>query len=99
MMSTFIASNTCFKTRFSARTKGSSDGIMMIDGETYFTIVKATNLLGLTMIQMSDGVTVQREPLVPGYVNDGDLTGRDVNYQLSTDSISANWGGFRRKRR
>ena len=66
----------------------------MVDGETYFAIVKATNLIGLTMIQMSDGVTVQQEPLVPGYVNDGDLIGRDVNYQLPIDSISANWGGF-----
>ena len=67
---------------------------MMADGETYSAIVKATNLLGLTMVQESDGVTVQRQPLIPGYVNDGDLVGRDVNYQTSVDSISANWGGF-----
>ncbi|XP_072033446.1 LOW QUALITY PROTEIN: uncharacterized protein [Amphiura filiformis] len=76
------------------RTTVSSDGIMMTDGETYYTIVKATNLIGLTMIYMSDGVTIQPEPLNPGNVYDGDLIGRDLKYQLSVDTISANWNGF-----
>ncbi len=66
----------------------------MKDGETYFSVVKATNLIGHTMIQKSDGVTAQREPLIPGFVFDGDLLGRDLSYQLSLDTISANWHGF-----
>ena len=66
----------------------------MRDGETYFAVVKATNLLGHTLVHASDGVTVQREPLAPGHVYDGNLLGRDLSFQLSIDSISANWNGF-----
>ena len=66
----------------------------MKDGETYFAVVKATNLLGHTLVHASDGVTVQQEPLTPGYVYDGDLVGRDLSFQLPLDSISANWDGF-----
>ena len=73
---------------------GSSDAAMMTDGETYVTVVKATNLIGLTMVHKSDGITIQREPLIPGMVYDGDLVGRDLTYQSSVDTISANWDGF-----
>ncbi len=57
-------------------------------------VVKGTNLIGLTMVHRSDGITVQREPLIPGIVYDGDLLGTDLNYQSSIDTLSANWGGF-----
>ena len=66
----------------------------MKDGETYYAIVRATNVIGLTLIQRSDGITVQREPLIPGRVYDGPLIGKDLNYQLSLTSLSASWNGF-----
>ncbi|XP_072048752.1 uncharacterized protein [Amphiura filiformis] len=75
-------------------TSSSTDEVNMKDGETYYAIVRATNVMGLTMIHRSDGVTVQRDPLIPGRVYDGALIGKDLNYQLSLTSLSAHWDGF-----
>ena len=66
----------------------------MIDDETYYVIVKAIDALGNTIIRRSNGVTIQRDPLIPGQVYDGPLTGQDLTYQVDTTSLSANWNGF-----
>ena len=66
----------------------------MIDDETYYVIVKAVDALGNTIIRRSDGVTIKRDPLIPGQVYDGPLTGQDLTFQVDTTSLSANWNGF-----
>ena len=66
----------------------------MLDGETYYSVVRATNAMGVTTTIRSDGITVQREPLIPGRVLDGLLEGYDLTYQKETDTLSASWSGF-----
>ena len=66
----------------------------MIDDETYYVTVKAVDALGHIIIRRSDGVTIKRDPLIPGQVYDGLLTGQDLTYQVDTTSLSANWNGF-----
>ena len=61
-----------------------------------YVVVRATNILGLTFIVRSDGIRVDLDPLVPGFVYDGYLIGFDLNYQMPTDKIWANWEGFGR---
>lgn len=79
-------------------TKAEADELPLTDGESYFVVVRATNKLGYVNTIHSDGVTVQVEPLLPGNVRDGDLVGKDLNYQQSITSISANWDGFGQSR-
>ncbi|XP_022103294.1 uncharacterized protein LOC110986022 [Acanthaster planci] len=76
------------------RTSDTNTDVEMTDGETYYTIVRATNALGLEITVRSDGITVKRDPLIPGQVYDGLLVGFDLTYQKETDTISANWRGF-----
>ena len=66
----------------------------MTDGETYYTVVRATNALNLAITIRSDGITIKRDPLIPGQVYDGPLEGFDLTYQKETDTISASWSGF-----
>ena len=66
----------------------------MTDGEAYYVLVRAVNALGLVITVRSDGITVKRDPLIPGYVYDGPLVGVDMTYQQETDRISASWSGF-----
>ncbi|KAI8518956.1 hypothetical protein Bbelb_022130, partial [Branchiostoma belcheri] len=75
-------------------TGSSNDNLQMMDGETYYVTVKATNLQNVSRIERSDGITVQREPLIPGLVRDGPVPGYDLNYQIADDEISANFEGF-----
>ncbi|XP_077992165.1 uncharacterized protein LOC144446291 [Glandiceps talaboti] len=77
-----------------AQTYGMNDEVALSDGESYFLVVRATNLLGYTQSLRSDGITVQKEPLLPGQVRDGDVLGFDINYQPSVTTLSANWDGF-----
>ncbi|XP_070573743.1 uncharacterized protein [Ptychodera flava] len=73
---------------------GMNDGLDMRNGESYYTIVKATNLLGYAEVIRSDGVTIQLEPPSPRDVRDGDVYGIDLNFQDSITSLSANWDPF-----
>ena len=66
----------------------------MMDGETYYTVVRATNALNIPITLRSDGITIKRDPLIPGQVYDGLLAGFDLTYQKETDTISASWSGF-----
>ena len=66
----------------------------MRDGESFFVELRVTNALGYSYSIHSDGVTIQLEPLIPGQVLDGNTPGVDLNFQPSTDTLSANWNGF-----
>lgn len=76
-----------------ARSAGVSE-IEITDGESFFTVVTATNLLGYTYSLRSDGITIKLEPPLPGVVRDGDMVGVDLGYQASLHKLSANWDGF-----
>ncbi|XP_033637723.1 uncharacterized protein LOC117298529 [Asterias rubens] len=76
------------------RTSDTNTFIEMMDGETYYTVVRATNALNIPITLRSDGITVKRDPLIPGQVYDGLLAGFDLTYQRETDTISASWSGF-----
>ncbi|XP_070573761.1 uncharacterized protein [Ptychodera flava] len=73
---------------------GMNDGLDLKDGESYYTVVKATNELGFSEILRSNGITVQLEPLQPGNIRDGPIDGFDLNFQESITSLSANWDSF-----
>ncbi|XP_072034301.1 uncharacterized protein [Amphiura filiformis] len=73
---------------------GTNSELLMANGETYYVIVRGTNILGLTVTARSDGITVQQDPLIPGHVFDGPFFGKDMNYQLSINVLSASWDGF-----
>ncbi|XP_070574642.1 uncharacterized protein [Ptychodera flava] len=75
-------------------THGVNDELNMKDGESFYLVVRATNELGFTYSLRSNGVTIQKEPLLPGHVRDGDVIGYDLNYQASITSLSANWDDF-----
>nr|XP_006817093.1 PREDICTED: uncharacterized protein LOC100376421 [Saccoglossus kowalevskii] len=75
-------------------TYGLYDGLNMKDGESFYIVVRATNLLGFTYSLRSDGITIQKESLLPGNVRDGDIWGYDLNSQASVTYLAANWDGF-----
>ncbi|XP_077996021.1 uncharacterized protein LOC144449367 [Glandiceps talaboti] len=75
-------------------TRGVNDELDMSDGESYYLVVRATNKLGYSYSLRSDGITIQKEPLLPGHVRDGDIQGYDINYQESITSLSGNWDNF-----
>ncbi|XP_078658229.1 uncharacterized protein LOC144903712 [Branchiostoma floridae x Branchiostoma belcheri] len=74
--------------------RATSDEFDLRDGETYYTVVRATNQLGYSYSVRSDGVTVRLEPLVPGVVRDGAILGFDLSHQQSVTTLSANWDSF-----
>ena len=94
--------NKCFTSFFTfvykGSTKADADELQLHDAKTYFTTVWATNVLGYTRVLRSDGVTVQVEPLLPGLVRDGPITGFDLMFQPSLSELSANWDGFGNER-
>ena len=79
---------------FSAQTFGDNDNMMMSNYESYFILVNATNVLGFSQIIRSDGIAIQKDPLYPGTVNDGDVTGFDLLYWPFTNKVTANWDHF-----
>ena len=87
-----------------------ADDVSLVAGKSYYSVVRATNMLGHVTTIRSDGVRVVSAPssaivpaegdgtgactVVPGTVKDGSAVDRDVNFQTSTTSLSANWDGF-----
>ena len=71
-----------------------TDGLSLENGKMYYSLVKVTNKLNYTYILRSDGVTIEKNPLLPGKVFDGDVTGYDINYLPSNKIVYANWDGF-----
>jgi hypothetical protein len=80
-----------------AASSASNMALSLINSVTYYVTVRATNGSGLTVSATSDGVTVGggggdvTAPLA-GTVNDG--ISADIDVQVSTTTIEANWGGF-----
>lgn len=51
-------------------------------------------MLGFIYTLRSDGVTIKSNPMLPGMVYDGDVTGYDLKVLSSRTLVSANWEGF-----
>ena len=62
--------------------------------ERYYVVVRLVTALGETVVERSDGVTVDIESPVPGQVFDGADDGVDANYQASVTALSATWLPF-----
>ncbi|MBI2571446.1 MAG: hypothetical protein HYV63_30935 [Candidatus Schekmanbacteria bacterium] len=73
-------------------TSASTTGLSLADG-TYYVSVRATDNLGqVGSAAVSDGVMVDATAPTAGSVDDG--AGADIDFQVSTTTISANWSGF-----
>ena len=94
MRPTFCMNNQSTWFLFADVRMAETDELQLTDGETYYVTVRTTNKLGYTYSTRSDGITVQVEPLLPGVVRDGHITGFDLNYQPSVTSLSGNWDLF-----
>lgn len=70
------------------------DGLSLLNGELYYSLVKVTTALGYSYILRSDGVTIQQNALLPGRVFDGDMAGYDLNVLTSQSIVRGNWDGF-----
>lgn len=79
---------------FSVSENGMLDGIHMKDRELYYSLLRVTNALNYTYIIRSNGVTIEEDPLLPGKVFDGYITGFDLNILPSQRKVTANWDGF-----
>ncbi|XP_076085497.1 uncharacterized protein LOC143056293 [Mytilus galloprovincialis] len=75
-------------------TEGMVDGLSLLNGELYYSLVKVTTAIGYSYFLRSDGVTIQQNALLPGRVFDGDMTGYDLNVLSSQSIVFANWDGF-----
>jgi hypothetical protein len=64
------------------------------DGRIYSVVTKSTDVAGRIIVQKSNGVTVNTRPLRPGNVRDGVIVGNDIDFQMSGNSMSANWDSF-----
>ncbi|XP_052081236.1 uncharacterized protein LOC127719260 [Mytilus californianus] len=73
---------------------GMLDGLHLNDRELYYSLLRVTNALNYTYIIRSNGVTIEEDPLLPGKVFDGYITGFDLNILPSQRKVTANWDGF-----
>src|SRR5439155_600895 len=74
-------------------TSANASGLSLSNGVKYFVSVKAADNVGnVSNAANSNGVTVDTTPPSTGTVNDG--AGADINFQVSTTTIAANWTGF-----
>ncbi|XP_061177745.1 uncharacterized protein LOC133186528 [Saccostrea echinata] len=75
-----------------ARTHFFNDELLLRNGKTYINIIRITDALQRTFLSRSDGIAVRIQPPDPGFVRDG--LGDDLDYQASSNKISANWDIF-----
>ncbi|XP_078621329.1 uncharacterized protein LOC144887805 [Branchiostoma floridae x Branchiostoma japonicum] len=76
------------------QTFGDNSNVKAKDGESFYVVVRGTNQLGDSFVLRSDGISIRKEPLIPGEVRDGPVLGLDQNFQLSITTLSANWDQF-----
>ena len=74
--------------------QGSNNQLSLEDGKTYRVVAKSTDVAGRVRVLKSNGVSLNIKPLRPGIVRDGLVAGKDIDYQKSARSISANWDVF-----
>ena len=75
--------------------EGSCPTCILSSGVTYFVTVMAVNAAGLKATVSSDGILIDDTPPLPGIVFDGSLSGKDIDYQANTTSLSCSWERFR----
>ncbi|XP_053400990.1 uncharacterized protein LOC123541000 [Mercenaria mercenaria] len=75
-------------------TSGRTDQLDLKEGRRYYSLVRVRNMLGFVYTLRSDGVTINSNPMLPGMVYDGDVTGYDLKVLSSRTMVSANWDGF-----
>lgn len=51
-------------------------------------------MIGYTYTLRSDGVTINTNPMLPGSVYDGDVTGYDLTVLPSRTNVTVNWDSF-----
>lgn len=79
---------------FPVLTEGMVDGLNLLNGELYYSLVKVTTAIGYTYVLRSDGLTIKQNALLPGRVFDGSMTGYDLNVILSRTIVHGNWDSF-----
>ena len=72
----------------------STDQLTLYDDETYRVVVRITDVTGREYFLKSNGTHVTTRLLVQGTVQDGILEGFDLNFQVSTSSLSVQWKDF-----
>ncbi|KAL3857351.1 hypothetical protein ACJMK2_012027 [Sinanodonta woodiana] len=75
-----------------ARNHFYNDELSTENGFTYISIVRIEDAIGRTYTAETDGITIRIQTPSPGYINDG--LEQDINFQILTTELSANWGGF-----
>ncbi|KAK3589126.1 hypothetical protein CHS0354_017092 [Potamilus streckersoni] len=75
-----------------ARNHFYNDELSTENGFTYISIIRIEDAIGRSYTAETDGITIRIQTPSPGYINDG--LGQDINFQISTTELSANWGGF-----
>ncbi|KAI0220739.1 hypothetical protein LSAT2_027792 [Lamellibrachia satsuma] len=74
-------------------TQHTFSGLILREGETFFSSVTAVNGAGLVAAAYSDGVKVDTSPPTSGIVWDG-VGASDVEFSSDDQSVSASWRGF-----
>ena len=72
----------------------SNDQLHLFHGEVCYSLLRVTNALGFQYMLRSDGITIHDQPLVPGFVYDGDVIGYDLDVINSKSTVTCNWKGF-----
>ncbi|XP_070573746.1 uncharacterized protein [Ptychodera flava] len=70
------------------------DGLKLIEGHSYYVMVKAYNGARLSTAAVSWGMLVDASPPRDGFVYDGDDKNVDQDYQTHLDYLAVHWGGF-----
>lgn len=81
------------RTSVGAATQGRAEGLNLVDGETYFVTVFATNAVGHTASFTSTGLTVDASGPVYGTVT-VDPGSSERGYLATTDTLTATWDGL-----
>lgn len=82
-----------FTTVGRGKTAYTATHVAVVDGHHFYATVRAHNFAGLVAESYSQ-VTVASSAPHAGFVNDGDVTGYDADFQVSEERISAHWDGF-----
>ena len=71
-----------------------TDQVMLYNEESYRVLVQAMDYAGEIFVLRSNGLTVTTDDISPSIIQDGPIPDEDLNYQESTDYLSAHWTEF-----